>query len=166
MFKTLKDLIESNLNKLSSEESYLKKIRMGCTKRILDIDDQAFIDINPDTGLSKSRIVCAAIRNELGEIIVGARHYDKHMHNQIDTYTKLKDNMSMMCICGLANYTHEEVKNYWKSPSPGKRIEQGFVDQHNTFYTREEAWIIASNNDQIIRRIPGCDGTLYSENLY
>ena len=49
--------------------------------------------------------------------------------------------------------------------------EQGFVDQFGNFYSREEAWIIAVTNGQIIRRVGGDmsldgEGKLFSENLY
>ena len=52
--------------------------------------------------------------------------------------------------------------------------EQGFVDQYRKFYTREEAWIVALENNQIRRRVGGdmrvidgiAIGRLYSENLY
>ena len=44
--------------------------------------------------------------------------------------------------------------------------EQGFVDQFGTFLTREEAWKVAVAANQIIRRVGGDEGRLYSENLY
>jgi hypothetical protein len=44
--------------------------------------------------------------------------------------------------------------------------EQGFVDQKGVFLTREEAWPIAKAAGQIIRRVGGDEGRLYSENLY
>lgn len=51
---------------------------------------------------------------------------------------------------------------------------QGFVDQFGNFLTREEAWIIAKENDQIKYRVGGDEvtkdgktfGKLFSENLY
>lgn len=43
---------------------------------------------------------------------------------------------------------------------------QGFVDQYCTFFSREEAHIIAKANNQIRRRCGGDSETLYSENLY
>jgi len=47
--------------------------------------------------------------------------------------------------------------------------ESGFVDNRGQFLTRTEAWKVAHEADQIIRRCGGDDtngGTLYSENLY
>lgn len=87
----------------------------------------------------KRTIVCAAIRNENGRIICGARHYDGIMHSQI-----------------LAS-NDDWTKNY---------IEQGFIDQKGIFLTRNEAYIIAKENNQIIHRCGGDNEKLFSENLY
>ena len=83
------------------------------------------------------RIVCAANRFENGPLLIGARHFDQHMHVQ-------------------ANYLGV------KGTEPH---EQGFIDQYGRFYSRKDAWGIAEKNGQIIRRC-GCDGELFSENLY
>lgn len=91
------------------------------------------------TELSKPIIVSAANRSkEDGVIIVGARHFDKCMRQQINAMGR----------------KHTEF------------TEQGFIDQHCNFYTREEAFLIANDNNQIIRRCGGDEGCLYSENLY
>ena len=87
------------------------------------------------------RIVCSANKFENGPMLVGARHWDQHMHVQ-------------------ANYMGV------KGTEPH---EQGFVDQFGKFYSRTEAWKIAEANGQIIRRCGGDTsdgGTLWSENLY
>lgn len=82
-------------------------------------------------------IVCAAIR--LGDkVIIGNRHYDSLM--------------SRVLI-----QTPEED---WS------KAEQGFVDNKGVFLTREEAWFVAKDANQIIRRIPCKEGVLYSEHLY
>lgn len=88
------------------------------------------------------RVVCAAIRNKKnGRIITGARHYDSLMIATI-------------------NYSKED----WDKP---RDVEQGFIDQYGNFLTREEAFIIASENNQIIRKCGSeHSGKLYSENLY
>lgn len=97
---------------------------------------------NEKPRLSPPRIVCAAIQNHLGEIIVSARHYDPLMRKLI---TKDKE------FCNV----HRGL------------IKQGFIDQHNNFYTRTEAYRIAVINDQIIRPHPRNEfGELFSENLY
>jgi len=96
--------------------------------------------------MHNSRIVCAAnkilFKDGKVAIVAGARHWDKIMHNIVD------------CV------EHELTE-----------LEQGFIDQFNNFYTREEAWIIAETNGQIIRRVGGDTtlegkGRLFSENLY
>lgn len=87
---------------------------------------------------SPSRIVCAACHKG-GYLIVGARHFDMVMHN---------------IIAAL--------------PVEGRFFadaEQGFIDQHGRFFTREEAFRIARDNGQI-RGEPNRPGTLFSEDLY
>ena len=44
--------------------------------------------------------------------------------------------------------------------------EQGFIDNRGDFLTREEAFVVAEREGQIIRRVGGDEGCLYSENLY
>jgi hypothetical protein len=44
--------------------------------------------------------------------------------------------------------------------------EQGFIDNKGNFLTREEAWVVAEREGQIIRRACSDEGVLYSENLY
>ena len=91
-----------------------------------------------DDSLSPPRIVCAAIRRA-GEVIIGARHYDGWMIGAI------------------------EARGEW---GLWRAAEQGFVDQHGRFYTREEAWQIADANGQIIRDRDWAAGVLHSEHLY
>lgn len=87
----------------------------------------------------KSRVVCAAIRNSNGQIICSARHYDGIMHSQI-----IADGGSWITA------------------------DQGFIDQYGNFLTRQEAYIVAKEHNQIIRDHKDADRTqtLYSENLY
>lgn len=89
--------------------------------------------------LSPPRIVCAAIQLVDGLIIPSARHFDMTMRLVL---------VSMQGEKRLA----------------GAR--QGFIDQHGTFYDREQAWDIAKSQDQIRRELSCGVGTLYSENLY
>lgn len=84
------------------------------------------------------RIVCAANKFSDGTIIVGARHYDMLMHNIIRLLPHLRE---LRCV-------------------------QGFVDQKGNFLTREEAFDVALEQNQIIQRCGGDYKTLYSENLY
>jgi len=87
--------------------------------------------------LSPSRIVCAAILLEDGQIVLGARHYDMRMHKTLEN---LKSN--------------------------SRCFEQGFIDQHGTFFDRKDSLIIANRNNQILRASEYETDELYSENLY
>ena len=90
--------------------------------------------------MKEPRIVCAAIRVD-DEIIWGARNFDEIMYIQIDR----KD---------------EEHRLKWR------KAEQGFIDQFGNFLTREEAYIIAERNNQIINSIGYKGNKLFSEHLY
>lgn len=86
------------------------------------------------------RIVCAANRHNQSLIIAcGARHFDSIMRNVMK---------------------HNGDFPYWND------CEQGFIDQYGNFYTREEAYVVAKENGQIVRRVGGDNGELFSENLY
>lgn len=89
------------------------------------------------------KVVCAANISSEHKIIVGVRHWDSLMHAQSHP---------------LSNGEHAfSTKN------------QGFIDQHGVFMDRTEAWKVAVNAGQIVRRVGGDEsggGTLYSENLY
>lgn len=94
--------------------------------------------------LPPNLIVCAALRGDIGgEIVLGVRHHDEHMREELNTER--------------CRFT-------------GDRWEQGFVDKYGNFQTREEAWLIAEAAGQIRRRVGGDHafgaGKLYSENLY
>lgn len=86
---------------------------------------------------ANQRIVCAANQFDCGTVILGARHWDDFMHQQADRM-------------GLSDI---------------KCTSQGFINQFGKFLTRKESWVIAERQGQIIRDV-GCDGVLYSENLY
>lgn len=96
------------------------------------------------------RIVCAANLLSDGTILVGARHWDTMMQNQLYLYLEAK---------GLT----EEV---WISRKGRLEEEQGFIDQFGKFYTRKEAYVIAEKENQIIRSIGYETDELYSEHLY
>jgi len=93
-----------------------------------------------ENGLIKpaSRVVCAANRHrESGRIICGARHWDKIMRAQ-----KLPT-------------------EYWSD------FDQGFINQFGQWLNREESYIIAKEQGQIIRPDGTHDDkTLFSECLY
>lgn len=90
------------------------------------------------TELSPPRIVCAAIQLVGGLIIPSARHLDMTMR---------------LVIASIGAKTMQGSV-------------QGFIDQHGMFYTREQAWPIAEGNGQVIKRVGGDEGRLFSENLY
>jgi hypothetical protein len=93
------------------------------------------------------RIVCAAIRAEDGELLLGIRHYSADMHRQIEQRVdgdKFKGRM------------HED---------------QGFVDQHGKWLSRVEAYDVAVAAFQVTRfgacrHVGGHKWELYSEGLY
>lgn len=74
-------------------------------------------------------------------VVCGVRHYDMLMRNQIKAIDE----------------------NLWSKKS-GEI--QGFVDNKYEFLTREEAWVVAHAENQIVRRCGGDDKKLFSENLY
>ncbi len=89
--------------------------------------------------LSEAVIVCAAIKHDNGLILPSPRHFDRTCHALIDELgVKAK---------------HSD----W---------EQGFIDQHGRFYTREEAYAVAVKQGQIKRHCTYETDELYSENLY
>jgi hypothetical protein len=75
-----------------------------------------------------------------------------------------------LVICGVRHYDplmHSQIKTIEPSLWARKVSEvQGFVNNKYEFLTREEAWIIAEAENQIIRRCGGDGVKLFSENLY
>ena len=67
----------------------------------------------------KPRVVCAAIMNKEGAIVIGVRHFDYIMHATLDLRKEL--------------FPTED----WHD------CDQGFVDQYSVFISRTEAWKIA-----------------------
>lgn len=100
-----------------------------------------------------SRIICAANRCDVTKrIVIGIRHYDSVMQDQIANL----------------QIAMEETDSFTITPFE-HNVTQGFIDQFGNFYNRQEAWKIADQNGQILRRVGGDTangGTLYSENLY
>lgn len=101
------------------------------------------------TGLSKSRIVCAANKYIMEDgtklIIPSARHHDPQMNRLLNVLKQ----------AGVALKADPNVVDC-----------QGFMDQHRNWISREDAYKIAEENGQIFREIDGCNGELFSENLY
>lgn len=92
------------------------------------------------------RIVCAAIRAEDGQTLLGIRHYSGDMYTQI--------------------YARNDGEKFCHRSGD----DQGFVDQHGVYLTREEAYIVAKEANQITdegacRNIHGT-WRLFSEGLY
>jgi hypothetical protein len=96
------------------------------------------------------RIVCAAIKSRVtGQVVAGARHFDRAMKAQI------------------AAYAGDD------GPAPGGewwKPEQGFLTNQAEFLTREQAWEVATEAGQIRREDyrpePRTDKKLRSEDLY
>lgn len=92
------------------------------------------------------RIVCAAIRAADGELLLGIRHYSPDMHRQIE---QRRDG---------EKFTHRLDHD------------QGFVDQHCNWLSREAAFHVARAAGQILNEHAcghGLNGRkLYSEGLY
>jgi len=84
------------------------------------------------------RIVCSAIRSKGGLMVIGPRHFDETMRKQLTLFS----------ACTFTTST------------------QGFIDQHGVFLIRKEAYKVAKEAGQIIRRCGGDEDKLFSENLY
>ena len=92
------------------------------------------------------RVICAAIRADDGDLLLGIRHYGADMHAQI-------------------NARGDGAKFYHRPDE-----HQGFVDQTGEYLTREEAYRVAEAAGQIAYPeacTKGINGPkLYSEGLY
>ncbi len=97
--------------------------------------------------MTQRRIVCAAIRAADGQLLLGIRHYSADMHTQIARMG-----------AGGTRFMHRHDED------------QGFVDQHGVFLSREDAYQVALAAGQITRPHACGDGLngpkLYSEGLY
>lgn len=91
-----------------------------------------------------SRIVCAALRADDGEILPGIRHYSADMHRAISLRT---DGAKFKRLHG---------------------DNQGFVDTKGRYLNRQEAYLVALKTNQILFDVDNATAnkTLYSENLY
>lgn len=107
-------------------------------------------------GLSLPRIVCAAnvyvVRDPAGQVrkhvLPAPRHGGRLMSD-------------LMGLIGLSLSNRDPAVL-----DPYITTEQGFIDQHDNFYTREQAWVIAEYHNQIVRPAHWEVGVLCSENLY
>ena len=113
-------------------------------------------------------IVCAANRikfiNEQGHVetivIAGARHSCETML------------VAKARVQGRHVFAEEGLRDvHYGLPSDDRNHflgeDQGFIDQHDRFYTRAEAYVVASRNNQIRRQADGWPaGILCSEQLY
>jgi hypothetical protein len=97
------------------------------------------------------RVVCAAVRNPKGDLVLGARHFDGLMHKTLNGMPRGQQIEWGWCL---------------DSAGPKPAIEQGFIDQWGAFMTREEALGVALAAGQRIRRCGGDERRLFSENLY
>ena len=67
-------------------------------------------------------------------------------------------------VCGPRHY--DRVMSMQIGQADWRTAKQGFVDQYGHFMSREEAFVVATEAGQIIRRVGGDNGRLFSENLY
>jgi hypothetical protein len=95
------------------------------------------------------RIVCAAARHANGRIVCSPRHMDETCWKQIL-------NVPVLVFDGKLPPKVEE----WQG------CDQGFINSWGEFLTREEAWIVALHNKQIIKDLNWQIGCLHSEHLY
>lgn len=92
--------------------------------------------------ITMRRVVCAAIRAEDGDILLGIRHYSADMHAQL-------------------NQRADREKFFRRGGD-----DQGFVDQYGGYMTRREAYDVAMKAGQIFDH-GACDiGRLHSEAIY
>lgn len=100
--------------------------------------------MNGTYDLPEPRIVCAASRLPDGQVIGSVRHSDALFVGFVERIAKAEG----------------------RHPLENAVDEQGFIDQHGAFYTREDAWVIAEAQGQIAYAGNWGTGVLYSENLY
>lgn len=109
-----------------------KKDLFTCIETIEDL--KLFDEVEPPT-----RYIVAAAHKKGDRIIVGARHYDAVIRQQIEL---------------------TEGYDFWQDG------EQGFIDQYGKFLNRSEALLVAKKNNQIRKKCGGDEKWLFSENLY
>ena len=107
-------------------------------------------------GRSPERVVCAAYVMNDGLVVSGARHYSPDMRR------------TMQQLYG-PKYHLKVNRDYHDG---------GFINQFGDYLTREEAWVVADREGQLLHGVGNNDfvgprkagvgdtGTLYSENLY
>ena len=114
----------------------------------------ACTDFNNDPHKGRRKVVCAAMRNCLGEIICGARHHDSIMNAQASISKHRRYWKTFVKLFGFIVWRCEPV-------------EQGFIDQWDNFLTREEAFIVANASGQCHKTSGNLNSIeLFSEDLY
>ncbi|EQA7786777.1 hypothetical protein ACX818_001371 [Acinetobacter baumannii] len=127
------------------------------------------------------RIVCAA--NKYGDIIItGVRHASDEMCDAYEAHSNSSNAQKLLNLwlhtygqegyevkTELTDDLSEAIKFELRDFHQHKEV-QGFITNKYRFVTREEAWIIAEQQNQILCRVGGDMkdgvGRLYSENLY
>lgn len=73
-------------------------------------------------------------------------------------------------FCGFRHchcmYTMVAITGFKSCESEVGKIVEGFLTNKNRFVTREEAWLIAEKENQLILERTFKTGKLYSENIY
>ena len=100
--------------------------------------------VKPWTPTTRPVIVCSANQLPNGNLLLGIRHWDAQMRLQFRAIYG-KKGYSKKLLDRLVRFLQGRPE-----PMFGTDIEQGFVDQFARFYSREEAMLLARQNDQII----------------
>jgi hypothetical protein len=96
----------------------------------------------------KRVVVCAACKYKDGKLFIGPRHFCPTMWKQVED------------VFGGDDKIPRDI---------GSESEQGFIDQHGVFLTREEAFVVAKEAGQLEGRTKTDwpdSKILYSEDLY
>lgn len=106
------------------------------------------------------RIVCAAVRHRDGRIVCGPRHFDATMWQQIMNLTPAQwEEVKVRTVTHPAEQPPVSATGWYGA-------DEGFIDQHGKFLTREQAWRVADFAGQIIGDRGWQNGRLHSEHLY
>lgn len=102
-----------------------------------------------NSGIVPERIVCSAIESPLG-ILLGVRHCDHYMLQQFEQYRT-----NILLVQGDNTPVIEMITGT-----------NGFLTNKGRFLNRKEAYIIAKEQNQIVRPSMYDTNELFSENLY
>ena len=96
-----------------------------------------------DAGVELPELIVCAAQSFDGFVIPSVRHF-----------------------CPVFWILHDKILDVGISLAYVKDIQEGFITNRGRFVSREEAYAIATDNNQIIRLCPTVSNKLYSEMLY